>query len=151
VTKLIAIDPGELTGFVVVDTETAEVYFSGELSEFETCELVESLLEEDPETSIVMEKFTINATTHKKSAQPTALYLIGAVRYLYRKSTGRILVLQTPADAKSFSTNDKLKAVGFWHKGGEGHANDAFRHALVYMVRTNKDFGGRLLHEVETN
>jgi hypothetical protein len=25
--------------------------------------------------------------------------------------------------------------VGFWHVGGEGHAQDAFRHALVYMVR----------------
>lgn len=146
---LIAIDPGELTGFVVVNRETAEVIFSGELTEFEVSAKVEFLLGDYPNLSIVMEKFTINPDTHKKSAQPTALYLIGAVRYLYKKYTDKVVPLQTPGDAKSFSTNEKLKAIGFWHKGGEGHANDAFRHALLYMVRTDKDFGGRLLQEVE--
>lgn len=147
---LIAIDPGLLTGLVVVNKDTAEVLFSGELSEFEVSDKVETLLGVHSDVSIVMEKFTINANTHKKSAQPTALYLIGAIRYIYQKHTGKIVALQTPGDAKSFSTNDKLKAIGFWHKGGEGHANDAFRHALLYMVRTDKEFGGRLLREVET-
>lgn len=148
---LIAIDPGELSGFVVVDTETAEVHFSGELSEFEVSAKVEELLEKQlVDVTIVMEKFTINAATHKKSPQPTAMYIIGAVRHLNRKHLNRIPTLQTPADAKSFSTNEKLKAIGFWHRGGEGHANDAFRHALLYMVRTDKEFGAKLLHEVET-
>lgn len=149
---LVAIDPGELSGYAVVDLETKEVIYSGELSESEVCDEVDYLLDHAVEDiTIVMEKFTINAATHKKSPQPTAMYIIGAVRYLYRKYTGKTVILQTPADAKSFSTNDKLKAVGFWHKGGEGHANDAFRHALVYMVRSDKEFGGRLLREVETN
>lgn len=146
---LVAIDPGELTGFVVVNKSTAEVIWSGECTEFEVSSRVESLLTVDSDTAIVMEKFTINPDTHKKSAQPTALYLIGAIRYLYHKYTGKVLPLQTPGDAKSFATNDKLKAIGFWHKGGQGHANDAFRHALLYMVRTDKDFGGRLLSEVQ--
>lgn len=147
---LIAIDPGELTGLVIVNKVTAEVHRSAELTEFEVTKLVEEFLYLNPATEVVMEKFTINPDTHKKSAQPTALYLIGAVRHLYMKYTGKVVPLQTPGDAKSFSTNDKLKAVGFWHKGGEGHANDAFRHALLYMVRTDRDFGTTLLNKIET-
>ena len=144
---LIAIDPGLSTGFVVVDRVTAEVIESGELEEFEVSEKVEAYLSNDPDIYIVMEKFTINPETHKKSPQPTAMYLIGSVRYLYKKYTGRIVPLQTPADAKSFSDNKKIRAVGFWHKGGEGHANDAFRHALLYMVRVDRFWDPKLVGE----
>lgn len=137
-TTLIAIDPGELSGWAVVDTETGDVLESAELTEFEVGTRVEWYLNRYPSAQIVMEKFTITPETGKKSQQPTALYIIGSVRYLYYKYTGNIVPLQTPADAKSFSTNEKLKAVGLWHVGGEGHAKDALRHALLWMVRHNE-------------
>lgn len=38
------------------------------------------------------------------------------------------------AVGKGFSTNAKLKALDLWHVGGKGHANDAIRHGLIYMV-----------------
>lgn len=145
--KLIAIDPGELSGYVMVDTETADVFYHAELQELQVLQHVEQTLELDPETLVVMEKFTINKDTHKKTPQYTALYLIGAIRWIYFKATGKVLPLQTPGDAKNFSDNKKLHAIGFWHKGGAGHANDAFRHALLYMVRMEQYMDDRLLGE----
>jgi hypothetical protein len=32
--------------------------------------------------------------------------------------------------------NPALKHLGIWHKGGEGHANDAIRHGLLALVKT---------------
>ena len=64
------------------------------------------------------------------SVQLDALHIIGAVKHWCRQN-GKPLHIQSPAQAKSFSTNDKLKAVGWWNKGTEGHDNDAARHLLV--------------------
>jgi hypothetical protein len=137
-TTLVAVDPGDLSGFAVVDTEECSVLESAELTEFEVERRVSWWLYESPDIQLVAEKFTITPETGKKSQQPTALYIIGAMRMLYWQHWERILPLQTPADAKSFSTNEKLKAVGLWHVGGEGHAKDALRHALLWMVRHNE-------------
>jgi hypothetical protein len=46
------------------------------------------------------------------------------------------IVFQSPADAKAMFPNEALKKVGAWHVGGEGHANDAIRHALLRLVKT---------------
>jgi hypothetical protein len=32
-------------------------------------------------------------------------------------------------------SNEKLKKLEFWHKGGEGHALDAIRHAVLRLVK----------------
>jgi hypothetical protein len=137
-TILIAIDPGDLSGWAVIETENGRIIESDELTEFEVSDSVEYWLKREPDVTIVMEKFTITTETAKKSPQPTAMYIIGAVRFLYNKYQDKVVPLQTPADAKSFSTNEKLKAVGLWHVGGEGHAKDALRHALLWMVRHNE-------------
>jgi hypothetical protein len=42
---------------------------------------------------------------------------------------------QSPADAKAMFSNEKIRKLEYWHKGGEGHALDAIRHALLYMVK----------------
>jgi len=42
---------------------------------------------------------------------------------------------QTPADAKALFPNEALRKVGTWHKGGEGHALDAIRHALLKLTK----------------
>lgn len=67
-----------------------------------------------------------------KSMQYDALYLIG---YLsgWAHLHGVPFKLQSPAQAKSFATNDKLKAAGFYPVG-KGHAQDAARHLLVHVV-----------------
>lgn len=67
------------------------------------------------------------------SRQYDALELIGwlrAMSYLCDIP----FVLQTPADAKRFSTDKKLEAAGWLQPKGQDHANDALRHLLLYMV-----------------
>jgi hypothetical protein len=43
------------------------------------------------------------------------------------------LVMHKPA-AKVAINNEQLKAVGLWHRGGAGHANDALRHIAIRLI-----------------
>lgn len=83
---------------------------------------------------VVVERFIINAATARKSAQPDALLVCGALEYMSHRN-GWTFILQKPADAKTFSTDDKLKSLG-WYRPGMGHANDAARHLLLALVRS---------------
>ena len=139
--NLIAVDPGGTTGFVVLNQDMS-VYYSDEIPEwYEVPRRVEEFFTHaekyhTPAPVVVAESFHISAQTIKKTRQNAPIDILGALRYLNLKYTGTILKTQTPSEAKTFSTNDKLKKAGFWHKGGEGHANDAFRHALLYCVKS---------------
>jgi hypothetical protein len=46
------------------------------------------------------------------------------------------IIFQSPADAKAMFPNEKLKKIGYWHKGGEGHALDAIRHAVLRLAKS---------------
>jgi len=81
---------------------------------------------------MVMEAFTINAGSAKKTFQPMSLHLIGlATAHLY--VAGRKLTLQYATDAKTFCPNERLREYNMWHKGGEGHARDALRHSVKWL------------------
>lgn len=69
-----------------------------------------------------------------RTNQPEALEGIGALRFICTKA-GVPFELQSPADAKRFSTNDKLKRLGWYKPTRGGHANDALRHLLLGAVR----------------
>lgn len=93
----------------------------------EALDLVDSLLEHD--TVVVCESFVPRPGV--RTWQPDAIEMIGALRYMcFRR--GVQLRLQSPAAAKSFSTNEKLKRIGWRPKGG--HASDAVRHLLLALV-----------------
>ncbi len=81
----------------------------------------------------VVERYIITPATAKMSQQHDALEIIGAIKYLVRKH-GHDLVMQTPAEAKKFSTDAKLKNIG-WYQPGQGHARDASRHALLFLAK----------------
>ena len=136
-TKLIAIDPGKATGFAVFDMSDPQnpvIVYSAELEQFETCAFVHSALAEDPESyEVVIEEFKITPQTGKNSSANWSLEIIGAVRYLCHLFKVP-LTEQPPSRAKNFVPNDRMKAIGIWHRGGEGHARDALRHGVLYMV-----------------
>jgi hypothetical protein len=46
-----------------------------------------------------------------------------------------LLKFQSPADAKRMFTNEAIKKLEYWHKGGAGHALDAIRHGLLYLAK----------------
>lgn len=138
-TTLLAIDPGKKTGWseIQYDESTFNLVVTAEL---DVDEVFETLLNgiDDPEAHhpdvIVIEDFRITVGTGKLGSPDWSLRLIGAVEYLGFKYDIPV-VKQFPSNAKAFSTNEKLRAVGMWHKGGAGHANDSLRHAMLYMVK----------------
>jgi hypothetical protein len=134
---ILAVDPGELTGICLIHIGTLEKIYSDELPSWqEVARMVDSTLREHAgNIDVVCERFTITQQTAKNSQQTLPLELIGIIKFLTWVHTGQQVTLQSPADAKRFGPNPRLKAVGLWHTGGEGHALDALRHALLRAVK----------------
>lgn len=142
--RVVGIDPGLATGLVSVNIDD-----DGNLGAVEAYELDQMGLGHYMETlygqwrslgtkpTIVIESFTITAATAKNSPAPWSLENIGVVRYFSQKADFP-LVFQTPAQAKRLATDDILKAAGLYFKGNgfKGHANDAARHVVTYLMTT---------------
>ena len=123
----LAVDPGGTTGLAwIIDG----IFDSGQLAGgrdafaeyFEWAQAMQL-------THIICEDFIITGQTAKKTPQPDALRIIGYLE-LWAQVRKVPFTLQTPSQAKGFSTDAKLKALG-WYKPGKGHANDAARHLLL--------------------
>lgn len=104
---------------------------------------IESIASGPDELEIVMENFIISVATAKKTAAPWSLQLIGLVQYLCWKHKIK-LTLQKPGD-REFMTKEKIKRLGFWHKGGAGHAVVSMQHAGVYLINKNGKLAKRLI------
>ena len=89
----------------------------------------------EPLDAVVCESFSVRQGTHKmdQGAFMDVWSNIGAIRYA-AFLVGVPFHLQSPAEAKSFGTNDKLHALG-WYKGAPGHADDASRHLLTFLAK----------------
>lgn len=142
---VLSIDPGKASGVCVLvwDKERSEipiVQFSAEPQPEEFAEIVDvafNNLSHLDTFSVVCERFVINAQTVRNSQAPFSLEQIGVLKHLCRQHNYLVdnISFQNPVDAKTMFPNDKLKKIGVWHKGGEGHANDAIRHALLRLTR----------------
>ncbi len=130
---ILAVDPGKTTGYVLwTDGERVE----GELYGEAFLDRADELIESGEVDVVVCERFIITAQTGKKTQAPWSLEQIGALRFLCRKHDVTF-VLQSAADAKRFATEEKLNRAGWKRPKGDGHARDAQRHLLVYLVRKN--------------
>lgn len=128
--RILALDPGKTTGTAYHDTETGDVEFR-QLNFDDTCQYAGTLTAKHGESLlIVAESFIITANTAKNSQAPWSLELIGVARFFSRFYCGRDLRLQSPASAKRFSSDERLRMLG-WYNKGMGHANDAARHLLL--------------------
>jgi hypothetical protein len=133
---VMGVDPGLLTGACLVefgDDGACELRSAREIEFQEIESWCTAFL--GMSDAVVAERFIINRQTIGKSQAPYSLEVIGAFRlmcYRYERS----LQQQSAADAKSTVDNSALKGLGLWFKGGEGHANDAIRHAVLYALRT---------------
>lgn len=131
--KLIAVDPGLTTGVAMWDPEveqrpTAVQYDVSGMHAFihTTC------MQGYDVYDIVCESFTISERTMKMTRQTWSLELIGALKYV-SEIRGHTFTLQTPAAAKRFADNTRLRQIG-WYVPGRDHANDALRHLFLYAV-----------------
>lgn len=141
---VLAVDPGKATGIALFSREEGSdpvLEWSKEVQAEEFAEAVRSVLwapEKREHLDIVCERFIINAQTVRNSQAPYSLEQIGILKQCLLDS-GRPMndiYFQSPADAKSMFDNPKLKKLGYWHVGGEGHALDAIRHGLLKLVKT---------------
>ncbi len=127
--KVFAVDPGKVTGYAVwID---GILMGSGELPHYEFLALAEKTVPTC--TAVACEDYRVTPATLKKTWQPWSLYQIGTLDYWCRAS-GVEFALATPAEAKGFATDERLRALGWWFPG-VGHARDAGRHLLLYLVR----------------
>jgi hypothetical protein len=142
---VLSVDPGKASGIAALrwsgdSDETPEILFSDEIQPEDYADAVLrglSYREEADTFRVVCERFVINAQTAKNSQAPYSLEQIGILKHLCRINDYAVdsIMFQAPVDAKSMFPNPTLKKIGIWHKGGEGHANDALRHGLLALVR----------------
>lgn len=138
-TTILSIDPGKMTGAALLSFSTETPEYSMETFEIPMEDIFKWLhanLEEKyfDIDAVVIEDFKITSGTGKLGSPDWSLRIIGAVEYICQKYSVPV-TKQFPSNAKAFSTNEKLRAVDMWHRGGAGHANDSLRHAMLYMVK----------------
>lgn len=127
---IIAVDPGKMTGLANL---TFGEFTSGQLPLMEYLQNLDGALMQGMLPTLICEDFIYTTETAKKSRQTWSTEGIGVMRFLAHKHK-LSFTLQSPASAKRFATNDKLKAMGWYKPTKGGHANDAARHLLVYCV-----------------
>lgn len=135
VQAVLAIDPGKMSGLSFWQVGHKTPLHSLELDFHETCKLSAKLMHAwGSRLVVVSESFIITKETAKKTPQTWSLEIIGVLRY-FSWYYGCQFFLQTPSQAKMFATNEKLRRLDWWHVGGAGHANDAHRHLLTFVIQ----------------
>lgn len=135
----LAIDPGLATGICCVrwvKGSEPELVWSAELNMSEFAPAVRGVLAKYPDINVICERFVINQQTIKKTQAPYSLELIGIMKQCL-EDMGRDrddFKFQAPADAMNLFPNPALKKLGYWHRGGAGHALDAIRHGLLAVT-----------------
>lgn len=141
---ILAIDPGLVTGWACLVPETGQFVAQQTEGRHEFYRQFEAAIAGGTTLEVVAEKYTITARTAQLTAQYDALYILGMLDYLCEK-VGISLTLQTPAQAKGFATDTKLKAVEWYTPTKGGHANDAARHLLTYVASRKQLLAGKPL------
>lgn len=128
--NVIACDPGKATGLAFMYGES---FSSHIMPWYDSMAVIESHLAAKNIDLIVIEDYRISRNTLTKGADAHwAMGGIGIVTYLAQKH-GVKAIKYSPSEAKSFSTDSKLKKLD-WYKTGDGHDNDAARHLLLALV-----------------
>jgi hypothetical protein len=130
--RVLAVDPGVAVGIAWLDSERHGSFRSFERDRWAATSYVAHLCDEDGVDLVVCESFIPRPGV--RTWQPDALEMIGALRFVARRA-GVAFETQSPAEAKRFSTNDKLKLLGWRSPTRGGHADDAARHLLLAAVR----------------
>lgn len=142
---VLAVDPGKASGialFSFIDGNDPELLWSGEYQQDEYAKPIREAFKDAERyvlpLEVACERFTINAQTVKNSQSPYSLEQIGILKQCMLDAGRQAddIYMQAPADAKAMFPNEALKKLGYWHRGGEGHALDAIRHGLLRLVKS---------------
>lgn len=143
--QVLAIDPGKASGVALLDYDKADgavtIVHTDELDEYATGDYINAVITDararQAPLVVVCEDFRVTQRTTANTRADWSLHLIGATRWLCHAHGIGAPVLQTAGAAKGMfpEDNKKLRAVGLWHRGGEGHARDALRHGATYLIQ----------------
>ena len=149
--KVVAIDPGETTGYAVVewDTSSAKIplkapknSFKVSTGELEGYSNIKALISKENPDKVIYEGFKLYPWKAKNkiwSNFPT-VEVIGVIKYLMETYFPDIeLVEQLPKD-KKFYDNPKLKKLGIYDDRS-AHERDGLRHAFYYLTMLYKKEG----------
>lgn len=136
--NIFGVDPGKVTGLSIhrpqfkhfVDECPATVAVQL------TWDLLEDISDVGDQAVVVCERYDVTADTLRKTREYDALYVTGSLLYKCDQ-LGFQFVQYGRADAKNFSTDKKVKAMGMWLTGGAGHGNDGSRQVILYMAKNN--------------
>lgn len=136
--RIIAIDPGKMTGLSVFTLEEGGepvLEWSAEVDEDTFATPLRIEFANYPHLEVVCERFVITVQTAKNTQAPFSLELIGVLKQIVRDNGRPVssIYFQSPSDVMKLFPNPALKKLGYWHKGGADHANDSIRHNLAYM------------------
>ena len=141
---VIAVDPGKKTGLALFTFEKGidpVLIRAAEVDQMAMAGEIDAMFAEARQLNcsidVVYERFVINAQTVRNSQAPYSIEQIGIVKYVCNVSgiPEENIYIQNPADAKKMFSNVAIRNLGYWHKGGEGHALDAIRHGLLRCVK----------------
>jgi hypothetical protein len=88
---------------------------------------------ETPHVLVGIERYVITTRTPKLSRQPAAMEIIGVVKEVCEVHDLNYH-LQMKSEVIKLGSDTKLRKLG-WYSSGQGHANDAARHALTALAR----------------
>ena len=137
---MLAVDPGTTTGWSMLDTDATELWpIAGQLPYAQFQDWVAEELSGRQDVQPVIERFTINAGSMKKSraGMHDAIETIGVLRFLGRQVGWHEPLWQMPADVMRIVDDGVLRSLG-WHRRGQGHANDSLRHLAVWALKTGR-------------
>jgi hypothetical protein len=131
-------DPGETTGWCHISVHDGEVgvFSSGEADHngvgnllYDNCSLKAAVVKTEIETTFAVERFVMNS---KITQSPWSLETTGLIRYF--SSVYHVpMMMQTPSQAKNLIKDAVIKRAGLYVPG-QGHAMDAVRHALYFLI-----------------
>lgn len=132
---ILSVDPGGTIGWVLMSLDGEVLQWGEERDHKAFLDLVWALLNQDPDLDleVVVERFVITPRARAMTHEPSALYQIGAIRWMC-EYTGHVFHMQGPAEAKAFGTKDRLAEYRQVGRGGGGHARMALSHALLYRM-----------------
>jgi hypothetical protein len=142
---VVSVDPGKASGIAVFSWDeeldkNPELLYSLESQPEAFADDIETALQHMNKFEplyVACESFVINAQTVRNSQAPYSLEQIGVLKHLCRRAgyDPSQIAFQPPVNAKNMFPNPALKKLGYWHRGGEGHALDAIRHGLLRLIK----------------
>src|SRR5208283_2627726 len=121
--RILAVDPGKMTGLAetfVTYTRSLDLTSGAlqlkrwELPYLEALDAAADIILEDGVDTVVCENYIVGmGTVRKAQGENWSLRSIGALEWMCHNANTKF-VLQKPADAKAFSTDEKLHEIGWW-------------------------------------